>query len=122
MPYENVLHTTAYPLLSRIPAPVLEMLFFLEEKGFEAWIVGGFVRDALRGVTPHDADIATNARWESVKEIALDHGCKVRETGTKHGTVTVIHQGYPLEITTFRSEGDSIPIIVILTRLPSSPP
>lgn len=50
MPYENVLHTTAYPLLSRIPAPVLEMLFFLEEKGFEAWIVGGFVRDALRGV------------------------------------------------------------------------
>ena len=39
MPYENVLHTTAYPLLSRIPAPVLEMLFFLEEKGFEAWIV-----------------------------------------------------------------------------------
>ena len=42
MPYENVLHTTAYPLLSRIPAPVLEMLFFLEEKGFEAWIVGGF--------------------------------------------------------------------------------
>lgn len=104
MPYENVLHTTAYPLLSRIPAPVLEMLFFLEEKGFEAWIVGGFVRDALRGVAPHDADIATNARWESVKEIALDHGCKVRETGTKHGTVTVIHQGYPLEITTFRSE------------------
>ena len=78
--------------------------FLPRRKGFEAWIVGGFVRDALRGVAPHDADIATNARWESVKEIALDHGCKVRETGTKHGTVTVIHQGYPLEITTFRSE------------------
>ena len=104
MPYEYPLPTTAYPLLSSIPNPVLEVMSYLEESGFEAWIVGGFVRDALRGVKPHDADIATNARWETVKKISLEHNCHVIETGTKHGTITVINRGYPLEITTFRSE------------------
>lgn len=104
MSYEYPLPTTAYPLLSSIPNPVLEVMSYLEESGFEAWIVGGFVRDALRGVKPHDADIATNARWETVKKISLEHNCRVIETGTKHGTITVINRGYPLEITTFRSE------------------
>lgn len=104
MSYEYPLPTTAYPLLSSIPNPVLEVMSYLEESGFEAWIVGGFVRDALRGVKPHDADIATNARWETVKKISLEHNCHVIETGTKHGTITVINRGYPLEITTFRSE------------------
>lgn len=104
MSYEYPLPTTAYPLLSSIPNPVLEVMSYLEESGFEAWIVGGFVRDALRGVKPHDADIATNARWETVKKISLEHNCHVIETGTKHGTITVINRSYPLEITTFRSE------------------
>lgn len=104
MSYGNTLHSTAYPLLSSLPTPLLEVLASIEEQGYEAWIVGGFVRDALRGVKPHDADIATNAQWEAVKKIALDHGWRVIETGTKHGTITVINQSYPLEITTFRRE------------------
>lgn len=101
---DNSLHTTAYPLLSKIPQPVTRIISCLEEAGFEAWIVGGFVRDALRNVTPHDADIATNARWETVAELARYQGCAVYETGIKHGTVTVVCDNYPLEITTFRSE------------------
>ena len=68
MSYGNTLHSTAYPLLSSLPKPLLEVLASIEEQGYEAWIVGGFVRDALRGVKPHDADIATNAQWEAVKK------------------------------------------------------
>ena len=105
MSFEDVLHTDAYPLLSELPTPVLTVLSFLEDAGFEAWLVGGFVRDALRGVVPHDADITTNAHWEDVKELALDHGCAVYETGTQHGTITVICDSYPIEVTTYRSEG-----------------
>lgn len=103
---DTSLHITAYPLLSQIPSPVLDMLSYIEDAGFEAWIVGGFVRDALRNVKPHDADIATNAHWQDVKQIALDHDCAVYETGTKHGTITVVHDDYPLEITTYRSDSE----------------
>lgn len=103
---DTSLHITAYPLLSQIPNPVLDMLSYIEDAGFEAWIVGGFVRDALRNVKPHDADIATNAHWQDVKQIALDHDCAVYETGTKHGTITVVHDDYPLEITTYRSDSE----------------
>ena len=108
MPYENALSTTAYPLLSEIPQPVLNVISYIEEAGYEAWIVGGFVRDALRDVAPHDADIATNARWEAVAHITRDKGCAVYETGTKHGTVTIVCDDYPIEITTFRSEAPYI--------------
>lgn len=101
----NILNdSTAYPLLSHIPEPVDKMLTCLEKAGFEAWIVGGFVRDALRGVDPHDADLATNAHWQDVARIAKNNNCSVYETGVKHGTVTVLCEGYPLEITTYRSE------------------
>ena len=77
----------------------------LEKSGYQAWIVGGWVRDTLMGRVPHDADIATNAPWEHTKRIMCDAGYAVHETGVKHGTVTAIVSGEPIEITTYRIEG-----------------
>lgn len=76
----------------------------LEDAGFEAYIVGGSVRDLLLGVPPHDYDIATSALPQQTAAVFED--CKIIETGIKHGTLTVIMDSLPLEITTFRSDGD----------------
>ena len=76
----------------------------LEKAGYQGYIVGGCVRDALMGKEPHDYDITTSALPEEVKQVF--EGYKVIETGIKHGTVTVLMEGYPLEITTFRVEGE----------------
>ncbi len=57
------------------------------------------------GRMPHDADIATNAPWERTKRIMSSAGYAVHETGVKHGTVTAIVSGEPIEITTYRIEG-----------------
>lgn len=105
MLYENALHIRAYRALDPLPQPVIAVLRALESAGHEAWIVGGFVRDALRGVEPHDADIATSALWEETRDACLARGLAVYETGTQHGTVTVVAQGYPIEVTTYRTEG-----------------
>lgn len=88
-----------------IPSQAKIALNVIERAGYSAWLVGGFVRDALRGVKAHDLDIATNARWEAVKQLFERAGFSVHETGTKHGTVTAVVGGWPIEITTFRTEG-----------------
>ncbi len=72
----------------------------LEEAGFEAFAVGGCVRDFLLGKTPTDFDITTSAKPEETKAVFKNE--HVIETGIKHGTVTVLMEGEPLEITTFR--------------------
>lgn len=74
----------------------------LEESGFEAYIVGGAVRDLVMGKIPHDWDITTSALPEETERVFS--GFRVVETGIKHGTVTVLINGIPLEITTFRTE------------------
>ncbi len=74
----------------------------LHSLGYEAFLVGGFVRDIIMNKSPHDADITTNALPEKVKEAFFD--CKVIETGIKHGTVTVLYKGVPIEVTTYRIE------------------
>lgn len=74
----------------------------LENKGFEAFLVGGIVRDSIMGRDCHDADVTTNARPEEVKAVFQDY--RVIETGLKHGTVTVIIDKVPIEITTYRTE------------------
>lgn len=88
-----------------MPEPALAVIGALENAGFEAWLVGGFVRDALRGVEPNDIDIATNAHWQQTRDACTAAGMAVHETGTKHGTVTVVYQHIPIEVTTFRTEG-----------------
>ena len=88
-----------------IPSHARTALAVLDKAKHEAWIVGGFVRDSLRGVEAHDVDIATDACWESVKDAFQRNGFAVHETGTKHGTVTAVVHGHPVEITTYRQEG-----------------
>ena len=101
-----------------LPAAVLQALDTLTARGYEAYVVGGCVRDLLMGLPPHDYDICTSAMPEETK--ACFDGERVIETGIQHGTVTVILGGEPLEITTFRTEGDYLdgrhPSFVAFTR------
>ena len=70
--------------------------------GHSAYLVGGCVRDMLMGKEPHDTDITTSALPEETQEIFKDF--PVIETGLKHGTVTLLIEHTPIEITTFRTE------------------
>ncbi len=74
----------------------------LHENGYKAYAVGGCVRDCLMGKIPHDWDICTDARPEQTEAVFSDW--RVIETGLRHGTVTVVTNGTPYEITTFRTE------------------
>jgi len=72
----------------------------LEQKGYEAYIVGGCLRDECMGRASDDVDVTTSATPDEVKSIFDD----TRETGIKHGTVLVLHAGEHAEVTTFRTE------------------
>ena len=87
-----------------VPACAAEVLSALESAGYESYVVGGCVRDAMLGRVPHDWDITTAAAPTEVE--AVFSGRRVLETGLKHGTVTLLSGGVPLEITTFRTDGD----------------
>ena len=76
----------------------------LENAGYEAYIVGGCVRDMLLGRAIHDTDITTNALPEQI--ISAFPDCKIIPTGIKHGTVTIIKNHIPYEITTYRIDGE----------------
>ncbi len=78
-------------------------LKILKENGFEGYLIGGSVRDYIMGLPIGDVDITTNATPQQVKQVFQDF--RVIETGIKHGTVTVLISGEPIEITTYRSEG-----------------
>ena len=86
-----------------IPDGARRILQTLNSAGYEAYLVGGCVRDLLRGVKPHDWDICTSALPEETEQCFADR--RVIETGLKHGTVTVLEEGEPYEITTYRTEG-----------------
>jgi tRNA nucleotidyltransferase (CCA-adding enzyme) len=91
-----------------LPAHAILAVSLLHDAGFEAYLVGGIVRDALLGKPAHDADVATSATWEEVRDVFSARGYSVLETGTRHGTVTVLlGEGgqNPVEITTFRVDG-----------------
>lgn len=75
----------------------------LNKSGYEAYAVGGCVRNALLGIGISDYDICTNALPEQT--ISAFSGHTVIPTGLAHGTVTVLVDGFPIEITTYRSEG-----------------
>ena len=76
----------------------------LNENGFSAYVVGGSVRDFLRGVPPSDYDMTTDASPEEMCSIFSD--VKTVKTGLKHGTLTIIVDSLPYEVTTFRKDGD----------------
>lgn len=83
-----------------LPEYVKKVLEALEKNGFTGYAVGGCVRDILMGKSPHDYDVTTDALPETVERIFE----KTIPTGIKHGTVTVISDGHPIEVTTFRTE------------------
>lgn len=84
----------------RIPDQISRVIERLNRAGYEAYLVGGCVRDALLGNEPKDYDITTSALPEQTEEVFADY--PVIETGIQHGTVTVLSDRTPVEITTYR--------------------
>ena len=87
-----------------LPSHILALMARMESAGEEVYLVGGSLRDALLGIPPHDFDLAVSSPPERTMEILSDY--RVIATGIAHGTVTVIAAGEPVEITTFRVDGD----------------
>lgn len=92
-------------LARELPAYARRVLDALEAAGHEAWVVGGWVRDALLGCPGHDVDVTTSAPWPETTRVLRAAGMAVHETGTAHGTVTAVADGHPVETTTYRVEG-----------------
>ena len=86
-----------------IPEGVQEILHTLERAGYEAWCVGGCVRDMLANREPEDWDVATSALPEETMTVFEG---RAAPTGLKHGTVTVRTGDRPVEITTYRVDGE----------------
>lgn len=84
-----------------LPQGVEFVIYKLNKNNYEAFIVGGCVRDALLGIEPKDWDITTDALPDEIKDIFE----KTVDTGLKHGTVTVLTHNQAIEVTTFRIEG-----------------
>ncbi len=87
-----------------LPCYVACALEKLNNRGFEAYVVGGCVRDTLMGREPNDWDITTDALPQQIIEAFSEH--RVIPTGIQHGTVTVLMDDHPLEITTYRVDGE----------------
>ena len=85
----------------RLPPKVSFIIDSLEGRGYEAYAVGGCVRDMVLALEPKDYDITTNALPEQIKEV-FRHTV---DTGIQHGTVTVIVGGEGFEVTTYRIDG-----------------
>jgi poly(A) polymerase len=92
-------------LFRLLAQPGVRTLFdALDGGGEEARIAGGAVRDALLGITPHEVDFATTATPDEVERRARAAGLRTVPTGIAHGTVTVIADGTPFEVTTLRRD------------------
>lgn len=86
-----------------IPNGAQNIIDTLEASGYEAYVVGGCVRDSLLGIVPHDWDICTSAVPSEIESCFEDR--RIVETGLQHGTVTIIEDGVSYEVTTFRIDG-----------------
>ena len=86
-----------------IPENVNSLISKLNNSGFEAYVVGGCVRDSLLGIEPNDWDITTSAKPDEIKSLFSDY--QLIEVGEKHGTITVVIDYTPYEITTYRLDG-----------------
>lgn len=87
-----------------MPTDVKYILGELIRNGYEAYIVGGCVRDSIMGIIPHDWDICTSALPDEVIHIFSKY--KIIPTGIKHGTVTIVFPSGQYEITTYRIDGE----------------
>lgn len=87
-----------------VPAPVYFIIQELEKCGHEAYMVGGCVRDSVLGRTPHDYDICTSATPDEILQ-AFPYE-EIIPTGLQHGTVTILINKEPYEVTTYRIDGD----------------
>ncbi len=85
-----------------IPEYAVRAIKQLEKNGFEAYLVGGCVRDFIMGIEPHDFDITTNAMPEQIKSVFSEY--KTISSGEKHGTEAIVIDGNLVEITTYRTE------------------
>ena len=84
-----------------VPPKGQHIIKTVQDAGFEAYVVGGCVRDSILGRTPQDWDITTSARPEQIKALFP----RTIDTGLQHGTVTVMVQGEGFEVTTYRIDG-----------------
>lgn len=84
----------------------LMLIQLLENAGFEAFAVGGCVRDSLMNRTCSDVDITTSALPQQTEKVLNSNSIKYIETGLKHGTITAVVDGKSYEITTYRTDGD----------------
>ena len=88
-----------------IPEVPGKIISVLEKYGYEAYVVGGCVRDALLSREPNDWDVTTSCPAVFTKEIFdKTDGFDAHPTGIEHGTVTVCHMGQAVEVTTFRRD------------------
>lgn len=87
-----------------LPPKVRYIINKIYQNNYEAYIVGGCVRDAILGFEPNDYDITTSASPNTIQEIFKDFKCI--ETGIEHGTVSVVIEDEIFEITTYRIEGE----------------
>ena len=87
-----------------LPRGAAFVLKRLHDAGYQAYVVGGCVRDTLLGIAPKDWDVCTNALPHEMQRVFGD--CHVIETGLQHGTLTVMYDHEPYEVTTFRVDGE----------------
>lgn len=87
-----------------IPEKPKQIMHLLEDAGFEAYVVGGCVRDVLLNIKPHDWDICTNALPMQTKAVLESTHIHTFDTGIKHGTITALIDGESFEVTTYRQE------------------
>jgi len=85
-----------------VPEAVADVIRRLEDAGYEAYAVGGCVRDCLLGLEPYDWDVTTSAAPESTMAV---FGEDAIPTGLQYGTVSVKSKDYIVEVTTFRTDG-----------------
>lgn len=89
--------------LSKDAKAIIELLL---DNGFDAYAVGGCVRDSLMGRVIGDIDVTSSATPQQLQELLEKNNIRYIETGIKHGTVTAVLNNIPYEITTFRADGD----------------
>ena len=94
------------PAMINYPENVIKIAKILKANGYEAYAVGGCMRDAIMGRTPNDWDMTTSCSPKKMLEIFENANIRTIPTGLKHGTVTVLLDGCSYECTTFRIDGE----------------